>query len=166
MPVGGRNGCCPRSRERVGHEPSVVDAQEDLRRRALFTTSARVLITRVNPGLPATGFHTGAPSIGTRIAGDVLTSTRGGVLDTATGGGAAPIAASEACRRSSETVANAFAAAADSGATSDAPRSGSDGMSTFATVMFVRPTERDTLSTCVTAVASSVPYVSLPAPLR
>ena len=46
--------------------------------------SARVLITRENPGLPDTGFHTGDPSIGTRMAGVVLTITRGAGFATAT----------------------------------------------------------------------------------
>jgi hypothetical protein len=39
--------------------------------------SARVLTTREKPALPCTGFHTGAPSIGTSIAGALPTITRG-----------------------------------------------------------------------------------------
>jgi hypothetical protein len=121
--------------------------------------NARVLITRVK-ALPATGFHTGAPSIGTRMAAVVLTITLGAALATVTAAGVKPDAASEACRRSSDTEPTARGSAAEIDAESDAPRSGSDGKSTFTTLRSASATVRDTLSTCVLAVASTVPNVS------
>ena len=71
--------------------------------------SAWVLMTRWKRVLPGTGFSTGAPSIGTRIAGDVLTITCGGVFCTATVGGLMPARASDVSRRSSAMVRTDFA---------------------------------------------------------
>ena len=52
---------------------------------------------------------TGGPSIGTRIAGELLTITRGGALFTGTGDGLMPAAASDASSRSSEMVLRSLA---------------------------------------------------------
>ena len=79
---------------------------------ALFRISARVLITRWNDGAPGTGFQTGAPAIGTRIAGVLLTITRGGSFCTATVGATNPDAASDACSRSSVIVRDTLASCA------------------------------------------------------
>jgi hypothetical protein len=74
--------------------------------------SARVLMTRWNRALPGTGFNTGAPSIGTRIAGELLMMTCGGALLTSTVAGLIPAAASDASSLSSDIVrtldANSF----------------------------------------------------------
>jgi len=67
--------------------------------------SARVLTTREKPALPCTGFHTGAPSIGTSIAGALPTITRGTGLATTTVCGLSSTAASDICSRSSDTDA-------------------------------------------------------------
>ena len=125
-----------------------------------FKIRARVLITRVKPALPATGLHTGAPSMGIRRAGVVLTITLGAEFETSTADGAKPVAASDACRRSSETAPAARGSAPAIAACSDAPRSGSVGNSTFTTLRSASATVRDTLSTCVLAVTSTTPNFS------
>ncbi len=66
--------------------------------------SARVLITRLKRALSGNGFTTGEPSIGTRIAGELLMMTRGGELSTCTGAALIPAAASDASSRSSDIV--------------------------------------------------------------
>src|SRR6185369_12231911 len=80
---------------------------------------------------------------------------------TATVTGATRDAASDAVSRSSETTDTARAIAGASWALSDAPRSGNVGMSSLAIATSPSVTMRDTLSTCVVALTSTVPNVSL-----
>src|SRR4030095_15296085 len=78
---------------------------------------------------------------------------------TATVAGFGSSAASDICRRSSDTDANIAGNAADSADVSP-------GKLMLVTLTSANATDRAILSTCVTAVASTVPNVSLPAPFR
>ncbi len=66
--------------------------------------SARVLMTREKRELDGTGLITGAPSMGTRIAGELLMITCGGALLTSTVAGLMPLAASDASSLASAIV--------------------------------------------------------------
>ena len=104
MPSGVNDACV--------HGPSidsaVIQPSKTCRYRRLPTppcsSSALVLITRRKRLSSGTGRHTGAPSIGTRIAGTWLTMTCGGGLCTGTVCALTWPAASEASSRSSEIV--------------------------------------------------------------
>jgi hypothetical protein len=112
MPVGGMNGCVhgPSSEFAIS-QPSYT-FMKICGSDALLRISARVLITRWKDAAPGTGFQTGAPWIGTRIAGVLLMITRGGSFCTATVGETCPDAASDACKRSSVMMRDTLASCA------------------------------------------------------
>ena len=121
-------------------------------------------MTRWNRVSPLTGFSTGAPSIGTRIAGELLTITCGGTLLTGTVDGLIPAAASEASRRSSAMLRTWAATSFCSSAAYAEPRSGNAGKLLFVMFRFSNTTIRVTRSTWVRAVAKITPNDSSLAP--
>ena len=124
-----------------------------------------VLTTRWNRELCGTGTIVGAPSIGTRIAGDWLTITRGGVFCTSTVGGFTPTSASEDSSRSSAIVRRSLANRFCRSGRYACPREGSVGKSSLVIFRSSKTTMRATLSTCVRAVTNATPKVSAVAPV-
>ena len=123
-----------------------------------------MLITRWKRESLGTGFSTGAPSIGTRIAGELLVITTGGALLTATVGGLMPASASDASSRSSDIDFISLATCACRSAVYAAPLFGSAGKSILVIFRSSNTTVRRTLSTWVRAVTLITPKVSSLAP--
>jgi hypothetical protein len=104
MPMGARLAWLQGpSRELADNQPSYT-CRYQLSPRPPCSISARVLMTRLKRESSGTGLMTGAPSIGTRMAGVLLTMMRGGSFSTGKLGAFTPAAFSEASTRSSEMV--------------------------------------------------------------